>query len=72
MDHKIIIGLREALDRKAARITIIEVNKPWERVPTCACDTGMGEPPTRLQKLQCKIRGGPCSDLGKCNDERSF
>lgn len=59
--RKIIDGLNEALRGEAARVTVIEVNKPWERVPTCACDPGVGEPPTKLQKLECKLRGGPCS-----------
>lgn len=39
----------------------IECNLPFERIPTCACDSGFGEPPTKQQKLECRLRGGPCS-----------
>jgi hypothetical protein len=59
--NKIIDGLNEAIRGEAARITVIKVNGPWERVPTCACDPGVGDPPTKLEKLQCRLRGGPCS-----------
>ncbi len=40
----------------------IPVNSPFERVPVCACDPGTGEPPTKLQQLKCRARGGPCAD----------
>jgi len=36
-------------------------NLPFERVPTCQCDPGTGAPPTKLQRLECKARRGPCS-----------
>lgn len=38
----------------------IECNLPFQRLPWCACDLGTGEPPTTLQMLECKVRGGPC------------
>lgn len=37
------------------------VNLPFERVPTCACDPGHGEIPSKAQRLACQIGGGPCS-----------
>ena len=40
----------------------IPVNMPFERVPTCACDKGVGHPPSKLQRLECKARRGPCSE----------
>lgn len=36
-------------------------NLPFERVPTCACDKGLGSPPSRQMRLECKLRGGPCA-----------
>ena len=39
-----------------------EVNLPFERVPQCACDDGKGEPPSRIKRLECKMRGGPCRE----------
>lgn len=39
----------------------IPVNLPFERLQTCARDPGHGEAPTKLQKLECRLRGGPCS-----------
>lgn len=43
----------------------IECNLPFERLPCCACDPGSGDPPTKLQMLECKMRGGPCAG---CHD----
>ena len=40
----------------------ISVNLPWERVPVCACDKGVGPPPTKQQMMECKIRNGPCRE----------
>ncbi len=45
-------------------VTPIPVNSPWERAPTCACDPGKGPIPTRQQRLECKLRGGPCREDG--------
>lgn len=42
----------------------IPVNLPFERVPVCACDMG-GDPPTRLQMLECRAKGGPCRPSDK-------
>lgn len=39
----------------------IEVNLPFQRLPHCACDPGHGEPPSRAKKMECELRGGPCS-----------
>jgi hypothetical protein len=39
----------------------IECNPPFERVPQCACDPGFGDPPIHTQRLECQLRGGPCS-----------
>lgn len=39
-----------------------ECNLPFERLPVCACDPGHGAPPTRLQRLECKARRGPCAE----------
>ena len=38
-----------------------QCNSPWERVPTCGCDMGIGAAPTKQQRLECRMRGGPCS-----------
>jgi hypothetical protein len=35
-------------------------NPPFERTPQCACDLGTGEPPTKMAKLECYLRRGPC------------
>ena len=40
----------------------IEVNSPFDRVPSCACDKGTGDPPAKLFMLECKARGGPCAE----------
>lgn len=37
------------------------VNLPFNRVPCCACDPGIGPAPTKQKMMECKIRGGPCS-----------
>jgi len=63
--HKIIDGLKEALahargEETGARETV--VNLPFSRVPTCACDRGVGDPPTKLQRMECRMRGGPCRE----------
>lgn len=38
----------------------LECNLPFERLPVCACDTGK-TPPTKLQRLECRMRLGPCA-----------
>lgn len=40
----------------------IEVNLPFPkgRVPVCGCDM-KDAPPTKLQRLGCRLRGGPCA-----------
>lgn len=40
----------------------VKCNLPFERVPTCACDKGIDDPPTPLHRLECKMRGGPCRE----------
>jgi len=40
----------------------IECNSPWQRVPQCGCDLGSGEPPTKLKRMECQLRGGPCAE----------
>lgn len=44
---------------------VIEVNGPFERIPVCGCDSGKGDPPTKLQRLECKLRGGPCREVNR-------
>jgi|HubBroStandDraft_6_1064221.scaffolds.fasta_scaffold00175_43 hypothetical protein len=39
----------------------IKCNLPFERVPVCACDPGVGPAPSKQQQLECKLRGGQCS-----------
>jgi hypothetical protein len=39
----------------------IPCNLPFERLPACHCDTGKGDPPTKLQMMECRIRGGMCA-----------
>jgi hypothetical protein len=41
---------------------VIPVNLPFPkgRVPVCACDM-KDEPPTKMQRMECRMRGGPCS-----------
>lgn len=39
----------------------VVANLPFDRLPMCSCDPGNGDPPTRLKKLECRARGGPCS-----------
>lgn len=36
-------------------------NLPFERVPTCACDPGYGPALTKQQRLECRLRRGPCA-----------
>lgn len=40
----------------------IECNLPFPhgRLPVCACDSGEIAP-TKLDRMKCKLRGGPCS-----------
>lgn len=37
------------------------IQLPFERLPVCACDPGIGPKPARQQTLECELRGGPCS-----------
>lgn len=39
----------------------IEPNLPFERIPQCGCDLGVGAAPTKLKRMECRLRGGPCS-----------
>lgn len=39
----------------------MKCNLPFERLPVCSCDKGSGPPPTKLQRLECKMRRGPCA-----------
>ncbi len=48
---------------------MIEVNLPFERLPTCACDPGWGDPPTKLKRMECRLRGGPCSEKGSQQED---
>jgi len=38
---------------------------PEKRKPACACDSGYGKPPPKLQMLECKMKGGPCRYAGE-------
>ena len=38
----------------------IETVLPFDQLPVCGCDSGKGDPPTKLQMLECRARGGPC------------
>ena len=53
---------RSRKNHRRPNIAPIEVNQPFERVPQCACDDGSGLPPTKQEKLECRIRGGPCRE----------
>lgn len=45
------------------------INSPFDRVPVCSCDPGIGDPPTRKMMLECKLRGGPCREAPKPESE---
>lgn len=47
----------------------VDINMPFERLPVCACDLGHGPMPTRLHRLECKARRGPCAERYAPTDE---
>lgn len=51
-----------AKERKMSDDDYIPVNLPFPkgRLPVCACDM-KDEPPTKQQRMECRMRGGPCS-----------